>query len=764
MAPRTGLPPKKNRARCGIKYALKIVKGDLVGPEDSMDEDLDETQSLMVGDVDIHEGQEHHLLAALATRAAHGSEQAAIPTPGIIDLVHNYHELYPTNKWQDPVSYLQTTQTVEEACANAFADYEYTYFMDEDDKRWLDKNNQEARGEGTSASSVLHSSHKGKEKEPEIGVPVSITEDEFELVMGLFEKITDPKAVEGDFSLYQHFFLEPLPPNIFASYTSPTWIPAPAFFVRIARTVFPHWKHRRSLVKGRRIRPSLNYDESDFLNESYICFRRRDNKPVRKTRSGQVVHSDRLAQLDKNLAQALDIANVLLKRETIKQASAVHSQRVWNARKPLADLIRTFPTLCSKADESLLVEKTKKVKPARSSLPKVKVLPPGNSGSSAGAILPSQRSADIQQKIIDKMNADSVRNQHQVDVVDDPYQPPLLSRPESLWVDVLPSITPSVRSGSPALRLRYGRGGRRFLDRRSGSHPLFSPLRNHRQHLNDELDEETTRHLQAQWHFDADDCAAFGLVDEQDRELVDEYDSRYLVARMAWGTNEEASLIPDAHLIHRERTVLPFVKSAESAADTSDRTLAAYTTATLVLRAGATAGQQKPSQASSVLPPRIAQAVSTEARIPATHGQPPRMQENISPPPGPVLGTYPASPSPHPQTRAPLPRPHATSNPNPIVVAPPIDTVKAVGHPNHIQNRSPDQSHNLVQAPPRPPAHPLQTNGARTSVPAYVPLNAGTNMSLRLPQRVPRPSPLSTCSVVATDNTSPHTSSRLGES
>jgi hypothetical protein len=57
MAPRIVPPPKKNRARCGLKYSLKIVRGDL-GPEaDYIDDETDETQTqLAVADVDINEG------------------------------------------------------------------------------------------------------------------------------------------------------------------------------------------------------------------------------------------------------------------------------------------------------------------------------------------------------------------------------------------------------------------------------------------------------------------------------------------------------------------------------------------------------------------------------------------------------------------------------------------------------------------------------------------------------------------------------------
>jgi hypothetical protein len=76
----------------------------------------------------------------------------------------------------------------------------FTYLMDEHDNEWLDKNNEEACGEGSSAQGAVSTSGttmrtsqcsaKAKGKEPNIAQPIVIWEDEFELVMGLFEKVT----------------------------------------------------------------------------------------------------------------------------------------------------------------------------------------------------------------------------------------------------------------------------------------------------------------------------------------------------------------------------------------------------------------------------------------------------------------------------------------------------------------------------------------------------------------------------------------------
>ena len=143
-------------------------------------------------------------------RPTRGSEKATaaaaaayIPTPDSTGVVSNYEELYPFAKWKDPTSFVSSSATVEEACTGGLADG-FTYFMDERDKEWLDKNNEEARGEGTSAQGAVSTtatatrassrSAKAKGKEPEVSQPRVISEDEFELVMGLFEKETHEKT------------------------------------------------------------------------------------------------------------------------------------------------------------------------------------------------------------------------------------------------------------------------------------------------------------------------------------------------------------------------------------------------------------------------------------------------------------------------------------------------------------------------------------------------------------------------------------------
>jgi hypothetical protein len=156
--------------------------------------------------------QEHHLQEVLsAAHRSQGNERitrgkstditqpAVIPTPDSTGVVDNYGELYLSNKWKDPASYAVTSATVEENIINGLGNG-FTYYMDERDKEWLVKNNEEARGEGTSAQGAVSGtrtssrSAKVKGKEPEACQLVFVSEDEFELVMGVFEKVTHERT------------------------------------------------------------------------------------------------------------------------------------------------------------------------------------------------------------------------------------------------------------------------------------------------------------------------------------------------------------------------------------------------------------------------------------------------------------------------------------------------------------------------------------------------------------------------------------------
>lgn len=354
------------------------------------------------------------------TRSGDAKESAPaayIPTPDSTGVVNNYDDLYPSSRWKDPHSYVKSSDTVEEATSFALAGG-FTYFMDERDKEWLDKNNERARGEGMSLQGAVLSSStrsgrsaKAKGKEPDVIQVVPINEDEFELAMAIFEKITHekteflhhvsapfmagfgtpPTSQQGleqgapfpPFSDYQDIFALPLHPNMFAVYSVPSWIPPPPQMARYARIIYPYWRERRQERDGHRIIPIVNVsptylfvsrgtnsgttqlDESDTRNESYICFRRREIKAVRKTRASQTSYSDRLVRLQNELAMALDIIRLIQQREILKQDSHTHAASLWTKRQTLADIKRAHPSLGTKEDDELFLDKERPPKKPR---------------------------------------------------------------------------------------------------------------------------------------------------------------------------------------------------------------------------------------------------------------------------------------------------------------------------------------------------------------------------------------------------------------
>ncbi|KAJ7842119.1 hypothetical protein B0H14DRAFT_2586523 [Mycena olivaceomarginata] len=130
--------------------------------------------------------EEHHLQAALATHTVQ------IPIPGSVRLVKNYVELYPSNRWVDTATYLHSTQTISESCSAALLNHDYTYYMDESDKMWLDNTNYQCSVEERIAQESRSADTQ------EICGRLLISEDEFELVMGLFETLTGPQTREDD--------------------------------------------------------------------------------------------------------------------------------------------------------------------------------------------------------------------------------------------------------------------------------------------------------------------------------------------------------------------------------------------------------------------------------------------------------------------------------------------------------------------------------------------------------------------------------------
>lgn len=350
------------------------------------------------------------LRAQTSPRSGRGTYEKSlyIPTPDSTGLVKDHDKLYPAKKFTTPASYISSSETVEERLVAGLV-HGCTYFMDERDAEWLERNNEEARGEGTSAQAALSvsartsgRSTKGKGREADSSSPISVKEDYFELVMGLFELITHEEteylhhvrkvssAHKGcplifeqslkdgmmfpEFSNYQDTFANPLEKSFFAAYAVPKNIPPPEQLLPMAQLIYPHWRVRRMERGGLRVIPQLNVrpplsrnlltltieqgDETDTLNESFVCFRRRESKLTRKTRASQSNISEKLDVLTSHFADACDLVKKVRQREELKLRSLRQWHNVWFARVTIVNLKRKNPWLAGdKADEELLVDR-----------------------------------------------------------------------------------------------------------------------------------------------------------------------------------------------------------------------------------------------------------------------------------------------------------------------------------------------------------------------------------------------------------------------
>ncbi|TRM56162.1 enhancer of polycomb-like-domain-containing protein [Schizophyllum amplum] len=575
------------------KTRLKIER-DEVDPDFFIPDEEEEKNRIaqQTAGVDAEDSREHHLQAVLnaastrsSGRGRSGAAQVFIPIPDNTGHAENYEQLYPPGKWKDPITYLATSITVEEATTDGIADG-FTYYLDERDKEWLDRNNEEARGEGTSAQGAVSSrtparSAKGKGKEPDHPHPVLISEDEFELIMGVYEKTTHEKTeflhLGGmqfpPFSDYIDVFSNPLSPSMFSSYVVPRWVPSPPNLLKMARVIYPHWKQRREERGGHRIIPTLNYDESDIPNESYVCFRRRELKAVRKTRGAQASPSEKLARLKQDFVHPIALARLVMQREQQKRDQAKAAQGLFAQRVQLIDLKRKFPTL-SDDDSAYLVDREPPAKQrntgdSQASRPPLKLRPVQEPNvllpqrpAFPPAVKPRDRLYAILDNIAKELDRQTTRDHHWDDQVDNPYQAPPKTVSQRSWTYFSSAEKEQQQRSPRALRLRSGRGGRAMLDRHSASRKsvnlkasrssLFAPPGD--DGSDTEMEEgsstdEEAKTLEAQWRFDDDDAPAVGAMgpDEHDRILVDDYESKYWKPTMSL-TGAEAdvnSLMPD---------------------------------------------------------------------------------------------------------------------------------------------------------------------------------------------------------------------------
>lgn len=741
--------------RINNKSRLKIIKGDLEQAETLLLE-----EGKLSWGVDTEDANEQHLQEVLvASQRAHSPPRstrsaekpieaptAYIPTPDSTGVANNYEELYLPNQWTDPEGYVRSSDVADQYIDNALAN-EFTYYMDERDLEWLEKNNEEARGEGTSSQGALSSgssrsarSSKSKGKEPESVQPIAINEDEFELVMGLFEKLTHEKteflhhSFDGmtfpAFSEYQDTFAKPLSHTHFASLIVPEWVPESTKLLKIARVVYPHWKERRVDRNGHRIMPTLNFDEADTLNESYVCFRRRDVKAVRKTRASQTTPFDKFYRLSTELALALDIANATESREPLKKECYQQERAVFEKRLAFVECKRKVSVPGDKGDDDLIYDKERARKKASRTKTRLDDSPAPSMVPQEP--FPQERYAKIQAALEADLARQKEKDVHWEDQIDNGYQ---LS-PPPLAIRLFKYLSPRANSSSTesdeeeilprGVRLRVGRGGRMIIDRRHN-------MRYMHRRISDPADEDERR-LAERWRYDTDDTPYNA---ELDRILINDFDVKYASKRMTLFTENDLSRMvtdPTLPLLGsdgRIHSVVPFrigglpSSSSQSRQAPLPRNMPqAPATVTAVTTAPATTTPAQPistPQLKKMMPP------TTTMRLPANG--------TMRPPSAPLVASIPAHMPTAITQQQTQPQPINVGT-RPSINVPHIEIPKQEGVPNVGTNTALFNSLMQAQAhsaPTEPTNGENVTNGQVTQpkselVPTqYLPLNGYTS-------------------------------------
>ncbi|RCH80253.1 Enhancer of polycomb-like protein 1, partial [Rhizopus azygosporus] len=426
--------------------------------------------------VEKEEEEEHDLQAAISAAQAAVTTgvtiEKYIPTPDASRLIsdNEYNALYK-KKYKESTTLIKFSSTVED-CIGC------PYVMDEEDDAFLQSYNKQYPGE-------------------------PLSEDTFESIMNECESITNQN--------WPHLYLDPEQTPDFKTFKEHVPDYSKLNSCPSLPVVFEHWRKRRLERRGKSIVPQLKLEET-VKNEldPYICFRRRETKPVRKTRRTDQQSLERLRKLRSEMEMARNLLEMVLRREKIRKESLVLEHAVFDKKILLQDYQRK---LGIKEDEDLIHLSSKK---------KRKVSIGGSSGATIKIPLHKLRrdiriekspaQLAIEAELARRKEADFPYE----DVTEDPYQPFPLSTPHHFFQSL------SNKPSRTRYRKRMGRGGRIFIDR-CGYSARYRPTGGKTRP--GELQETTYD----RFRFDSDNS---DTDDEDGNELVvDEMSSLYLKHR-----------------------------------------------------------------------------------------------------------------------------------------------------------------------------------------------------------------------------------------
>ena len=232
-----------------------------------------------------------------------------IPTPDASYLI-DYYDTFYNRHFKRPRTYIRFSLQVEDCSGPA-------YCMDDRDVEWLASYNNNNNNNNSSSGNI------------------KLSELEFETLISEFERITDVRQKTADSQQYV-VELDDLEASLLTSLQSDS-IKAACF------PVHKYWKQRRMERNGRSLIQKLKFDEAVKGEvDPYICFRRRDVRPIRKTRKTDVQSLQKLRQLRAELETARAMLETVARRERMKQEQILLEQAIFEQKLLIRNAKREF--------------------------------------------------------------------------------------------------------------------------------------------------------------------------------------------------------------------------------------------------------------------------------------------------------------------------------------------------------------------------------------------------------------------------------------
>ncbi|CUS25087.1 LAQU0S26e00738g1_1 [Lachancea quebecensis] len=340
--------------KISVKQRLQVYKASDLRKLDKDELQQRELVEIETG-VEKNEEKEEHLHKILQ-RNQLTRKELYIPTPDASQTWGEYEDFY-RGKFEEPVSYIRFSATVEDCCGSC-------YNMDERDERFLD--------------SKVNNKLKGDEK---------LSETEFELMCSSLEAAIHERQPFLSIDPENILSLEEIKPTIlkrdlgdagikdklaeeigvqpqqfitqFDSAVQQDSRPITVLFEKFGKQIYNYWKGRKIEAHGGEISPQLKSerpgDRDD--NDPYVCFRRREVRQARKTRRVDYQNSHKLRLLHQQLLYTKKLALLVAKREKAFMDMLENDQRVFELRRDIKPIKRSAVII---GDDDLFVDQKKR--------------------------------------------------------------------------------------------------------------------------------------------------------------------------------------------------------------------------------------------------------------------------------------------------------------------------------------------------------------------------------------------------------------------